>query len=123
MRTGFAAGGQASFPFELRSTYELYGYPTNGLVGTALVVANAQYTLELADIQRGLVSVPLALGRLSVALRLQGAWTETLPADRLRHASLPWSGGLELISGCRGGLHLGPHRPARTLSRQPRLRG
>lgn len=88
----FYAGSQASFPFELRSAYLLYGYPINALTGTKLAIGTALYTLSIADFQRGLVTVPISLGRLSGALRAQAGWTDTPDAP----PGLPWSTGIEL---------------------------
>lgn len=87
----FAVGGQESFPFSLRSPLLLHGYSPNAIATNQALVATAHYTFPLAEISRGLGTLPLSLQRTSAALRLQAA-----AIDSLRPERLPLSAGVEL---------------------------
>ncbi|MFL5352147.1 hypothetical protein [Archangium sp.] len=54
-------------------------------------MATAHYTFPLAEISRGLGTLPLSFQRMSAALRLQAA-----AIDSLRPERLPLSAGVEL---------------------------
>ena len=92
----FYAGGQLSFPFSLTSPYLLYGYPPNALVGPAIVLASARYTLPLVNFQRGILSPPINLGRLSAGLILQAGVVDNLTPSVSIDRGLPLSVGVEL---------------------------
>ncbi len=87
----FGVGGQESFPFSLRSPLLLYGYAPNAIATTQALVATAHYTLPLAELGRGLGTLPLSFQRTSAALRVQAA-----AIDSLRPERLPLSAGVEL---------------------------
>jgi hypothetical protein len=87
----FGVGGQESFPFSLRSPLLLYGYAPNAIATPQALVATAHYTLPLAEIGRGLGTLPISFQRTSAALRLQAA-----AIDSLRPERLPLSAGVEL---------------------------
>ncbi|AKJ03669.1 WD40 repeat protein [Archangium gephyra] len=87
----FAVGGQESFPFSLRSPLLLHGYSPNAIATPQALVATAHYTFPLAELGRGLGTLPLSLQRTSAALRLQAA-----AIDSLRPERLPLSAGVEL---------------------------
>jgi hypothetical protein len=87
----FAVGGQESFPFSLRSPLLLHGYSPNAIATTQALVATAHYTFPLAELGRGLGTLPLSLQRTSAAVRLQAA-----AIDSLRPERLPLSAGVEL---------------------------
>jgi len=93
----FYAGGRDSFPSTLASPFLLYGYPPLSIAASRLVVGGALYTISLADIERGLGTAPLFLGRLSGGLRLQAA------ARDPDLGSVPWAAGAELHLGLVAG--------------------
>lgn len=85
------AGGQASFPFGLRSPFLLQGYAPLALASPQVAVATAHYTFPLLELERGLGTLPLFLRRTSGGLQLQAA-----ALDSLRPERLPLSAGVEL---------------------------
>jgi Tol biopolymer transport system component len=87
----FSVGGQESFPFSLRSPLLLHGYSPNAIATSQALVATAHYTFPLAEIGRGLGTLPLSFQRTSAAFRLQAA-----AIDSLRPERLPLSAGVEL---------------------------
>src|SRR5262245_20867087 len=93
----FYAGGRDSFPLSLASPFLLYGYPPLSIAATRLAVGGALYTISLADIERGLGTAPIFLGRLSGGLRVQAA------ARDPGLGTIPWSAGAELHLGLVAG--------------------
>ncbi|MGZ3458751.1 MAG: hypothetical protein ACXU86_09615 [Archangium sp.] len=87
----FAVGGEESFPFSLRSPLLLYGYTPNAIATSQALIATAHYTFPLAELGRGLGTLPLSFQRTSAAVRLQAA-----AIDSLRPERLPLSAGVEL---------------------------
>jgi hypothetical protein len=87
----FAVGGQESFPFSLRSPLLLHGYSPNAIATSQALVATAHYTFPLAELGRGLGTLPLSFQRTSGAFRLQAA-----AIDSFRPERLPLSAGVEL---------------------------
>lgn len=68
-----AVGGAESFPFSLRSSLLLYGYPPNAIATSQAMVATAHCTFPIAELDRGLGALPTSFQRTSGAIRLQAA--------------------------------------------------
>lgn len=84
-------GGELSFPFDLGSRLPFPAYQPNALAADRALVASARFTRPIASIQRGLVSLPAYVDRVSWGVR-----GEYGRLERQGEGIRPWSVGAEL---------------------------
>jgi hypothetical protein len=70
------AGGEDSFPYSLRSSYRLMGYPPNALAADRLALGSLRYVVPLRTLERGFSSLPFFLDRLNLFLCAEGGVLE-----------------------------------------------
>jgi Tol biopolymer transport system component len=110
-------GGRSSFPLGLESQFLLLGVAPNRFVTPAVALGTSLYTFPLVDIEQGPGALPLFLGTLSGAIRLQGgalAGPEPLGSVGIELHQ-------ELVVGFLHGLtaRLGVYQPLPTPAPQP----
>lgn len=90
----FTIGGMASFPYEYRSGITLLGAPPNAFTSHHAAVGTILYTFSLADFQRGLIDLPMYLGRLSAGFQFQAL---AIDKDEIKGSGFPGSAGFALF--------------------------